>query len=89
MKRKHRRPTGATTDDEVLDLLIDAVLGGSKRVREVSTKIVKAQRQLRALVSDDAWKAYLRLEELANERASLQMELLARWAVETRSRRLQ
>lgn len=86
---KVKRASGSMTEDEVIDLAIDTVLGASMGLKRLSKKILRAQRQLRSLVDDDAWRVYMRLEELANERASLQMELLARWAVETKSRRLQ
>lgn len=84
---KVKRASGSMTEDEVI--AIDTALGASTGLKRLSKKILRAQRRLRSLVDDDAWRVYMRLEELANERASLQMELLARWGVETRSRWLQ
>ena len=67
------------TDREALDLVVDGVLMGSKPARELTKKIVKVQRKLQRAVDDDAWRIYLRLEELVNERADMQVELLLRW----------
>lgn len=77
------------THDEAIDLVVDAVLLGSKQLRHLSKKILKAQRRLQRSVDRDSWKLYLALEELVNERASVQMDLLVRWALAAgaRSRR--
>ncbi|MBF5066843.1 hypothetical protein G6O45_26905, partial [Salmonella enterica subsp. enterica serovar Istanbul] len=72
--------------DEAIDLVIDAVLIGSKPLRAMTKKVLKAQRKLRKAVDDEGWAAYLRLEEILNERASAQMDLLVRWALGQGSR---
>jgi hypothetical protein len=75
--------------DEALDLICDAVLIGNDTLRKLTKNILKEQKKLRHAVDDDGWKAYLKLEELVNERASKQMELLLRWGLAhgSRSRR--
>lgn len=75
--------------DEALDLVIDAVLIGNGGLRKLTKQILKKQKRLHGAVDDDGWKAYLKLEEVVNERASKQMDVLVRWALThgSRSRR--
>ncbi len=82
-------PPDLVTGDEALDLVIDAVLIGDDGLRKLTKKILKQQKKLRHAVDDEGWKSYLRLEELLNERASEQMDVLVRWALThgSRSRR--
>lgn len=82
-------PADLVTSDEAISLMIDAVLIGSESLRKMTQKVMKAQRRLRHRVDDDGWKAYLRLEEVVNERATIQMDVLVRWALThgSRSRR--
>lgn len=74
------------SEDEAIDLVIDAVLVGSKPLRKLTKKIVGLQRRLQRKVDADAWKVFLALEEAVNERASLQMNILVRWALGRRAR---
>jgi hypothetical protein len=67
------------TDDEVLGLVVDGVLAGSKPITKLTKKILRAQRELHKTVKGNAWQVYLRLEELANERASMQIDLIVTW----------
>ena len=69
------------TPDEAIEIVIDAMLIGSKPLRAMTKKVLKAQRRLRKAVDDDGWKAYLKLEAIVNERASTEAELLVRWAL--------
>ena len=82
-------PPDLVTADEALDLVIDAVLIGNDGLRTQTKPILKAQKGLRHALDDDAWRVFLRLEELLNERASAQMNLLLRWGIAhgSRSRR--
>lgn len=82
-------PSDLIDGDEAIDLVIDAVLIGSKPLRRMTKAILKEQKNLRRAVDDDAWRVFLRLEELLNERASKQMDVLVRWALAAgaRSRR--
>ncbi|MDB4935214.1 MAG: hypothetical protein JWP87_2186 [Labilithrix sp.] len=82
-------PADLVTPDEAIDLVIDAVLNGNDGLRNLTKQILKAQKRLRRAVDDDGWKAYLKLEEVVNERASAQMDLLLRCGLAhgSRSRR--
>ena len=82
-------PADLISPEEAIDLVIDAVLVGSKPLRRMRKDVLKAQKHLRRAVDHDGWKAYLKLEEVVNERASAQMEVLVRWALThgSRSRR--
>ena len=82
-------PPDQIDSDEALDLMIDAVLIGNGTLRKQTKQILKQQKKLRHAVDGDAWKVFLKLEELLNERASAQMDLLVRWALGhgSRSRR--
>ncbi len=84
MSRRSERdddfPPDLIDPEEAIDLVIDAVLIGSKPLRRMTKDIMKQQKRLRRSVNDDAWKVFLKLEELLNERASKQMEVLVRWA---------
>ncbi len=68
------------TDEDALGLAIDEVLLGSKPFRQVSRRVRNVQRKLRRMMSRDAWKTYLRLEEVVNERAFIEGNLLVEWA---------
>jgi hypothetical protein len=72
--------------DEALDLVVDAVLLGAKPVRKLTKTVLRLQRRLRRSVDRDAWKVFLELEEVMNERASVQADLLVRWALGTAAR---
>jgi hypothetical protein len=59
---------------------IVAVLERDEGRRPMTKAILRAQRKLQKSVSSDAWKLYLRLEELVNDRASREQDVLTRWA---------
>lgn len=89
MIRDDDLPPDLVSSEEAINLVMDAVLIGSKPLRAMTKNVLKAQRKLKKAVDDDGWRAYLKLEEVVNERASVQMELLVRWALAAgaRSRR--
>jgi hypothetical protein len=68
------------TDGEALALVIDGVLRSSSKIREQSRKIRKAQDRLRKMVKPEAWAHFLTLESMMNDRSSLEVELLVKWA---------
>ena len=82
-------PPDLLTGDEAIEVVIDAMLLGSKPLRVLTKKVLRAQKKLRKVVDDDGWKAYLKLEQVVNERATAEMDLLVRWALThgSRSRR--
>jgi hypothetical protein len=75
------------TDSEALGLVVDAVIAGSKPIKKLSKRLLKAQRKLRGSVNGKAWKTYLALEELTNERADMQVDLIVKWAFTAGARR--
>ena len=85
---RHRREFSSEpiSSAKAIDLVIDAVLTGSKPLRKLTKDVLKAQKKLRSAVDDEGWKDYLKLEEVVNERASMQMELLVRWALASAAR---
>lgn len=82
-------PPDLVSAEEAIDLVIDSVLLGSKRLRRLSKNMLKAQQRLQHAVDADGWRAYLLLEQLVNERAEEEMHFLVRWALAAgaRSRR--
>lgn len=69
-------------DDEAVARTLDGLLLGNRSFRRLSARVRRVQGQLRKLVSDDAWHAYLKLEATVNERASLEADLIVKWAFE-------
>ena len=74
-------PPDLITSDEAIDVVIDAVLIGNGSLRKLTKKILRTEKRLRRAVDDDAWKVFLKLEELLNDRNARQMEILVRWAL--------
>ncbi len=88
MSRRHKDELAHfVTDREALALFVDGVLAGSKPTGKLTKKILKWQRKLQRAVDADAWRLYLRLEELVNERADVQVEAVVRWAFTSLARR--
>ncbi len=85
-KTKHDFPSDIIDADEALGLVADAIIIGAKPLRRMTKKILRVERKLRRAVDDDAWAIFLRLEELLNERAAAQGEILLRWGVARGSR---
>ena len=52
------------------------------RCTHLSKKIRRWGRRLHEAVDADAWMLYLRLEELVNDRAVMEQDLLVAWAFE-------
>lgn len=66
----------------LLDFVIDEAVAGSKRLRKMDKAVAEAQRQLRRLADDEAWAAYLDLEDAVNLRAEKRIELAFLRAIE-------
>lgn len=71
------RPADVPPDDDDLAALIDQLHRDTPELQPVRRRILRLQRQLRALVDDGTWNVYLALEEVANERSSLLATKLA------------
>jgi len=73
-------------DDDMLALAINELLLGSPAVRKLSKRVRHAQDHLQKVVERRAWKRYLRLEEIINDRTSRETDILVRWAFEAGKR---
>jgi hypothetical protein len=80
MKKTPRLTKKILHDEDALGLAIDAVLLRSNRFRRASRCVRKLQRKLRRMITRDAWLTYLRLEEVVNERAAIEADVLVEWA---------
>ena len=67
-------------DDLALSDAIIAVLSNSKGRRKLTKTILRLGHKLRRAVSPEAWRVYLRLEEVVNDRESADQDTLVRWA---------
>ncbi len=85
-KKKDDFPPDSISTDEALGLVADAIVIGAKPLRQLTKEILRVEKKLRKAVDDDAWSIFLRLEELLNERASMQVEILLRWGLARGSR---
>jgi hypothetical protein len=72
MSRAHRR----LIQNSLVDFIIDDTLARSGKLRRLNRRVLRAQEELRRLVDDAAWGAYLRLEAVTNARGSKQLELV-------------
>jgi len=70
------------SDDDALALAIQDMILGSRAMRKMSKRVRCAQDRLRRVVGRKAWARYMVLEEIVNDRASREVELLVRWAYE-------
>ena len=68
-----------TDDQRLWEILNDVILAvpGYQRKRR---KVIKQQEKLRALVDDEAWAAYMKIEQLVNDRNQAVVTAIARWA---------
>ena len=86
-KRTPKLTRKIVTDDQALSDAIIEVLTRSKGWRKSCRKVVRAQDRLRRLANVDAWLSYLKLEEVTNARATIEADVLIRWAFEQGLRR--
>jgi len=73
-------------DDDALAVAVNELLLGSKSIRRLSKRVLRAQDRLQKAVDRRAWKRYLRLEVIGNDRTSQEMDLIIRWAFEAGKR---
>ena len=74
-------------DHERLGDAVDKVLTKSKKRRKLTKHVLRLQDRLKKLVSRDAWRVYLKLETVVNERAILEQDEIAEWAFAAGRRR--
>jgi hypothetical protein len=73
-------------DDDALALAINELLLRSPAIRKLSNRVRRGQDRLERAVDRRAWKRYLKLEEVTNDRTSRETDLLVRWAFEAGKR---
>jgi len=73
-------------DDDALAMAVNELLLGSKAIGKLSKRVRRGQDRLERAVDRRAWKRYLRLEELVNDRTSREADILVRWAFEAGKR---
>lgn len=70
-----------------LSIVLGQIVEGDPRHKRRRQRILRLQKQLRDLVSDEAWRTYLRLEEACASRLGEATELVAVWAFHQGRRR--
>jgi predicted nucleic acid-binding Zn-ribbon protein len=73
-------------DDDALAVAMNELLLGSKTIRKLSKRVRRTQERLQQVVDRKAWKRYLKLEELVNDRTSQETDRIVRWAFEAGKR---
>jgi hypothetical protein len=68
------------TDDALLAATIDEFLGGDGQNQVHRTKILALEEELRALVDDDTWRIFLRLDDADAARTRDMSIALVQWA---------
>ena len=69
-------------DPDLLSEAVDGVIRSDPCGRRRQREIVSLQRQLRGLVSDEAWAEFLQLDALATARFADLSVVIAAWAFE-------
>jgi hypothetical protein len=67
-------------DEDKLSEAIERLLLADRRQRLYRSEITRRQAELRALVDDGAWAAYLEVEQAVNARLADALVKVARWA---------
>lgn len=61
---------------EVIDFVIDDALRTSRAVHRSTSRLRRAQKELRKCVDERGWQAYLHVERCGNERAIAELRAL-------------
>jgi hypothetical protein len=69
---------GSTRRDPEQEDPIDSLLNKDPRLVQLGRLIRRHQHELRSLCSDEAWRSYVRIEELLNERTFSLADILLR-----------
>jgi hypothetical protein len=67
-------------DDERIDGIVDDVFHGNEELELLHRRILRRQGRLRELVSERAWRRFLRLEEATTLRLDVALSAVARQA---------
>lgn len=68
------------SDHDALSDMINKLLLASKKMGKLTKRVVRAQDRLHRVVGRRAWAKYMMLEEVVNERAGHEMDVIIRWA---------
>lgn len=68
-------------DEQLLDA-IEELLTDDAAYKGLRKKLLKRQQRLKKLSTDEAWRTYLRIEEVVNARAEHVVLSVVRWAFE-------
>jgi hypothetical protein len=74
-------------DEQRLAAVIDALLVPDPAMRRHRRQILRRQHDLHRLCAEQAWQAYLKLEEASNLRLDAALLLVARWGFNEGRRR--
>ena len=74
-------------DDQRLGAAVDALLVPDQAMRRRRAAILRRQRELRQYCNEQAWAAYLKLEEVVNARLDAALLIVAKWAFDEGRRR--
>lgn len=77
----HLDPSVIADDGQLLDA-IDELLADDADYKAFRKTVLRRQQRLKKLSTDEAWRAYLRIEEVVNARAERVVLTVARWAFE-------
>jgi hypothetical protein len=69
---------GIVADPDRVGEAIDEILHGNRELERIHGQIIRRQRDLRAVIDDAQWRAYMGVEELFNQRWALTLEVVAR-----------
>lgn len=78
--RYPRLSAEAIANDSTLLSLVDSLFELNDSYGKHRRKILDAQDRLQELASEDAWIAYLDIEQLVNNRLNFMLATVARWA---------
>jgi hypothetical protein len=67
-------------DDSAVLSLVDTLFEGNREHAKITRRILGAQQRLQALTGEDAWIAFLDIEQLVTERVNVMLAVTARWA---------
>jgi len=79
-KRRPRLDRAVLVDPDALDQAHAHLLADDPNFRSYRRRILKRQRRLRDLATDDAWQAYLKVEEATSSRLAYVMDTVTEWA---------
>lgn len=78
-RRPRLDPQVVAADDLIWEAINDLLIGDAG-YKGFNREFIRRQAELRRLVNDDAWRAYLAVEEMVNARAEHVLVTVVKWA---------